>query len=86
MQDPALKNQSRGRPLTEAEATLAADLESIYERGIHDFAVVVDELNKKGTRRPSGDTGAWTLDVFEAELKAINASHDAAYEENGIGA
>lgn len=86
MQDPALRYQSRGRPLTEAEIALAADLEDIYARGVHDFAAVVAELNQKGTKRPSGDTGEWTLAVFEAELKAINASHDAAYAENGIGA
>lgn len=86
MQDPALRNQSRGRPLTELEAALAADLEDIYARGVHDFETVAAELNDKGTKRPSGETGPWTLAVFEAELKAINASHDAAYAENGIGA
>ncbi|MDQ0315379.1 recombinase-like helix-turn-helix domain-containing protein [Amorphus orientalis] len=86
MQDPALRYQSRGRPLTEAETALAADLEDIYGRGVHDFSAVVAELNEKGTKKPSGETTAWTLETFEAELKAINASHDAAYAENGIGA
>ena len=86
MQDPALKHQSRGRPMTEAEATFATALERIYETGLHDFAKVVDKLNERGDARPSGETGAWTLEVFEAELKAINASHDAAHGEHGIGA
>ncbi|WP_238366714.1 recombinase-like helix-turn-helix domain-containing protein [Mesobacterium pallidum] len=86
MQDPALKNQSRGRPLTEAELAFANALERIYETGLHDFAKVVDKLNERGDARPSGETGAWTLEVFEAELKAINASHDAAHAEHGIGA
>lgn len=86
MQDPALSHQSRGRPMTDAESALAADLEDIYARGVHDFEAVVAELNEKGTVRPSGETGAWTLASFEAELKAINASHDAAHAEHGIGA
>lgn len=86
MQDPALRHQSRGRPMTDAEIALAADLEEIYARGVHDFEAVVAELNAKDTARPSGEAGAWSLAVFEAELKAINASHDAAHAENGIGA
>lgn len=86
MQDPALKSQSKGRPLTEAEATFAAALERIYETGCHDFEQVVARLNEAGAARPSGEAGAWTLEVFEAELKAINASHDAAYAEHGFGA
>lgn len=86
MQDPALSHQSRGRPLTDAEIALAADLEEIYARGVHDFEAVVAELNAKGTKRPSGDTGAWSVATLEAELKAINASHDAAHAEHGIGA
>jgi hypothetical protein len=86
MQDPALSHQSRGRPMTDAELTLAADLEEIYARGVHDFDTVAAELNAKGTRRPSGETGAWSLATLEAELKAINASLDAAHAENGIGA
>ncbi len=86
MQDPALKGQSKGRPLTEAEVTFAEALERIYETGCHDFEEVVERLNERGDARPSGDAGAWTLEVFEAELKAINASHDAAHAEHGIGA
>ncbi|KAA2314303.1 hypothetical protein DL237_03825 [Pseudooceanicola sediminis] len=86
MQDPALRTQSKGRDLNAAETTFAAALERIYETGCHDFAQVVEQLNARGDARPSGETGAWTLDIFEAELKAINASHDAAHAEHGIGA
>lgn len=86
MQDPALRHQSLGRPLSEAERTLASALESIYAKGTHDFAEVVGALNALGTGRPSGEPGPWTLDVFENELKAINAAHDAAYDTDGLGA
>ena len=86
MQDPALKHQSRGRPLTEAEVAFATALERIYETGTHDFDQVVAKLNERGDARPSGAAGDWTLEVFEAELKAINAAHDAAHAEHGIGA
>lgn len=86
MQDPALKSQSKGRPLSAEEGVLAEALERIFETGEHDFAKVAEGLNTRGTPRPSGETGPWTLDVLEAELKAINASHDAAYAETGFGA
>lgn len=86
MQDPALRNQSLGRPLTEVERDLASVLESIYAKGTHAFSEVVDALNTLGTRRPSGEPGPWTLTNFEDELKAVNASHDAAYDADGIGA
>ncbi|AHD01926.1 MULTISPECIES: recombinase-like helix-turn-helix domain-containing protein [Leisingera] len=86
LQDPALRTQSKGRPLTDAETRFAQDLERIYETGCHDFEKVVDELNSRKITRPSGEAGAWTLEVFEAELKQINASHDAAHAEHGIGA
>ncbi|QOL81336.1 recombinase-like helix-turn-helix domain-containing protein [Pseudooceanicola spongiae] len=86
MQNPALGTQSKGRALNEAEKTFAAALERIYETGCHDFEQVVAQLNTRGDARPSGEAGAWTLEVFEAELRAINASHDAAHAEHGIGA
>lgn len=86
MQDPALKNQSKGRPLSDAERAFAEALERIYETGEHDFAKVAEKLNERGAPRPSGESGAWTLEILDAELKAINASHDAAHAEHGIGA
>ncbi|NIZ08477.1 recombinase-like helix-turn-helix domain-containing protein [Pseudooceanicola sp. HF7] len=86
MQNPALKSQSKGRALTEAELAFAEALERIYETGCHDFSEVVEKLNQTGAALPSGAAGPWTLETFEAELKAINAAHDAAHAENGIGA
>ena len=86
MQNPVLKNQSRGRELSDGERELALALERIYETGESDFAKVAERLNQTGTPRPSGESGAWSLDVLESELKAINASHDAAYAEHGFGA
>lgn len=85
-QDPALRTQSKGRETTDAEVRFAHDLERIYETGCHDFEKVVAELNNRNISRPSGEAGAWTLAIFEQELKQINASHDAAHAENGIGA
>ncbi|MCJ7873513.1 hypothetical protein Q4577_03340 [Marinovum sp. 2_MG-2023] len=86
MQDPALRTQSKGRPLSEAETTFATDLERIYETGCHDFTLVVEQLNARGIARPSGQTGDWTIEIFADELKQINASHDAAHAEHGVGA
>lgn len=86
LQDPALRTQSKGRPLSEAEMAFANALERIYETGCHDFEAVAAELNARGAARPSGEAGAWTLEVLEAELKQINASHDAAQAEHGFGA
>lgn len=81
-----MKNQSLGRPLSEAERALASALESIYAKGTHGFPEVVDALNALGTGRPSGTPGPWTLEIFEDELKAINRSHDEAYDADGFGA
>jgi hypothetical protein len=86
MQDPALKAQSKGRDLTEGERALAEALEAIYRTGEHDFARVAEQLEAAGTPRPSGQPGGWSVETLEEELKAINASHDAAYAEHGIGA
>lgn len=86
MQDPALKGQSKGRDLTAAERALAEALERIFETGCHDFEDVVAALNDRGVARPSGADGRWDLAAFEVELKAINAAHDAAYAERGLGA
>ncbi|WP_371158022.1 recombinase-like helix-turn-helix domain-containing protein [Jannaschia sp. 2305UL9-9] len=85
-QDPALGQQSKGRALSDAERAFANALERIYETGCHDFAEVAEKLNSAGAARPSGKDGPWTLAVFEEELKAINASHDAAHAAHGIGA
>ena len=86
MQDPRLGTQSKGRAVSEGEAVFANQLERIYETGCHDFDAVAEKLNEAGAARPSGETGPWTRDVLETELKAINASHDEAHAAHGIGA
>jgi hypothetical protein len=81
-----LRNQSLGRPLEPTERALADALEDIFGGGAEDFEEVARALERKGVKRPSGAAGAWTAAVLEEELAAINASLDAAYAENGIGA
>jgi hypothetical protein len=81
-----LKHQSLGRPLTAEESALANALEKIFLTGQHDFAEVARALEQDGVKRPSGEKGPWTVAVLEAELAQINASLDAAYAQNGIGA
>ena len=81
-----LMHQSLGRPLSPAERALADALEAVFRAGVHDFAEVARSLERAGVERPSGEEGPWTVAVLEQELAAINASLDAAYAENGIGA
>jgi len=81
-----LEHQSLGRPLTDAERALADALEKVFLTGEHDFEAVARALEADGLKRPSGGKGPWTVAVLEQELAQINASLDAAYAENGIGA
>jgi Recombinase-like helix-turn-helix domain len=81
-----LKHQSLGRPLTPEERVLADALEAVFRSGEQDFENVARALQRDGIKRPSGAAGPWTAAVLEQELIAINASLDAAYAENGIGA
>jgi len=81
-----LMHQSLGRPLTADERTLADALEAIFRAGEQDFENVARALERDRIKRPSGAAGPWTAAVLEQELIAINASLDAAYAENGIGA
>jgi hypothetical protein len=81
-----LQHQSLGRPLTDDEHALALALERAFHSGVSDFSEVARLLEHEHVKRPSGAAGSWTADVIEQELKAINASLDAAYMENGIGA
>jgi hypothetical protein len=83
---PALAHQSRGRPLTEAESAFAQALTAIFGEKIHDFAAVAAELGKRGVTAPVSGRTDWTLDLLAAELKAINADLDAAYQDHGYGA
>ncbi len=81
-----LMHQSLGRSLSAEERALADALEAVFRTGEHDFDAVARALERDGVRRPSGAKGPWTAAVLQQELTAINASLDAAYVENGIGA
>ena len=81
-----LRHQSLGRPLTAEERALADALEAAFRTGEQDFEAVAGALERAGIKRPSGAPGPWSAAVLEQELKAINASLDKAYAENGIGA
>jgi hypothetical protein len=81
-----LMHQSLGRPLREEERALADALEAVFRTGEQDFENVARVLERDGVKRPSGATDPWTAAVLEQELATINASLDAAYAENGIGA
>jgi len=79
----ALGRQALGRPLTVPEKDLAQALEAIFASGEHDLSKIPALLAAKGVQRPSGLAGAWSLDVLQQELAAINASLDEAYAANG---
>ena len=81
-----LMHQSLGRPLSAEERALADALEAVFRSGKHDFEEVARALEQGGVKRPSGAKEPWTAAALEQELATINASLDAAYVENGIGA
>jgi hypothetical protein len=81
-----LMHQSLGRAFSAEERALADALEAAFRAGEQDFEQVARALEAGGVKRPSGAQGAWTAAVLEQELTEINASLDAAYAENGIGA
>jgi len=80
---PDLSRQSLGRALESVEQRLAEVLEAIFAAGVHDFDAVAAELTQRDVKRPSGQAGAWTADVLNAELVKINASLDDAYSAGG---
>jgi hypothetical protein len=84
--DPALARQSLARPLTAAEQAFATALEAVFAAGTHDFPAVATALQAQGIARPSGTAAPWTATLLASELAAINASLDAAYARDGIGA
>jgi hypothetical protein len=81
-----LMHQSLGRPLSAEERALADALEAAFRAGHKDFEDVARALQASGMKRPSGAKEPWTAAALEQELAKINASLDAAYAENGIGA
>ncbi len=82
----SLQNQSRARPVTDAELAFAEALEAAYRDGIDDFEQVARRLTEAGIVAPSSGTTQWTLALLEKELATINASLDEAYARYGIGA
>ncbi len=83
---PELAHQSLGRPLTKPEDQLAEALMAAYADGAADQAALAETLAAKGVVRPSTGQPDWTPETLGAELKALDADHDAAYQENGFGA
>jgi hypothetical protein len=80
---PDLSRQSLGRSVTDKENALADAIEAVFTAGEHDLAALASQLQVRGVRRPSGETGEWTLTVLQEELQRINASFDEAYARNG---
>lgn len=83
---PELGHQSVGRPITEAEAALAHAMMEIYAEGATDMDAVAARLTERGIAAPGSGKTEWDAAMLEAELRAANASLDAAYLENGYGA
>ena len=83
---PELGHQSRGRPLSEAEAGLADAMMAIYADGTHDPAALAEALVERGIAAPRSGRTDWDVDLLADELAALNADLDAAYAENGFGA
>ena len=77
----ALANQSLRRPLAPVERSLADALDGIFARGEHDFAAVAKALQSAGVPRPSGQSGPWTAQVLDEELKHVNSSLDEVYAQ-----
>ncbi len=86
MHNPALRQQSLARPMSEAETALAAALEAIFAEGTHDPAAVAVALQARGVKRPSGSAAAWDSAALEHELAELNQALDTAYARSGIGA
>ena len=78
--------QSRGRPLTEAEAQFADALETLFAESCHDFTQVAAGLTRLGISSPGNGSTSWSVDSLFEELHAINAKLDAAFDEDGYGA
>ena len=83
---PELAGQSLGRSLSDAESQFADALMSIYEEGTSGADAIAQALLDKDVRRPSTGVSDWTPQILEAELVALNADLDEAYQTNGFGA
>ena len=83
---PELAHQSLGRALSDAENSFAEALMAVYAEGASGEEAVAAELVAKGVLRPSSKVSDWTAENLAAELQALNADLDAAYQDNGFGA
>ena len=75
-----LGRQALRRPLSAAEQRLGEVLEQIFRSGVTDFTQVALLLQQNGAQPPSGAPGPWTVELLHAELAAVNASLDRAYQ------
>ncbi|MFD0058622.1 recombinase-like helix-turn-helix domain-containing protein [Streptomyces sp. NPDC127168] len=64
-------HQTRDREPTPYELKLARTLEDIFTKDGHDLTDVVDGLNSRQLRTPTGEP--WTEDVFRAEMHRLGA-------------
>lgn len=72
MTEPYLNpHQSRADEPTVYENLLADGLERAFEAGITEPAGVVEMLNVTGVPTPTG--GAWSVDMFQREMKRLGA-------------
>lgn len=83
---PALAHQSRGRAFTDEEQALANAMMEILGGGVSDFAVVAEELSRRGVRAPISGGLEWSLDLLRSELSKLNEEFDTAYQRSGFGA
>ena len=72
--------------MSEEEQALAAAMMDIYAHGSVTLAEVAEKLTERGVIAPGSGKTDWDAASLEAELKAANASLDAAYQSNGFGA
>ncbi|MER6140608.1 recombinase-like helix-turn-helix domain-containing protein [Streptomyces sparsogenes] len=64
-------HQTRDHEPTPYELKLARTLEEIFTQDGHGLADVVDGLNARQVRTPSGEP--WTEDTFRAEMHRLGA-------------
>tara|TARA_R110002124_G_scaffold106467_14_gene258334 strand:- start:16519 stop:16851 length:333 start_codon:yes stop_codon:yes gene_type:complete len=82
----ALAHQSPGRTVSDAERALATALMEVYAAGVTGPGPVAAALAGKGVIAPISGRVDWDVDLIETELRALNDSFDAAYQDDGIGA
>lgn len=82
---PELPFQSLGRELTSTEEALADALMEIYAGGASGPDAVAAALAQRGVASPTSGRTDWTAETVAAELAALNADLDQAYQDNGFG-